>query len=336
MLRATHSTGGLTGRIAVKNKLRIVITAVAVALVSAPAFAADAVLDWNAIATSVPLGNPFNQARVMAITQLAVFEAVNAIEGEYHPYLGTVTAPGGASSSAAAIAAAHRVLRFYAPPASAAMVDAARVASLAALPDGSAKDAGVATGEAAAAAMLASRVNDGSTPPEFYLPGSSEPGAWQLTPGCPPAGSSFLNWPRVKLFGIENAADFVAVPPPGLSSNLYAKDFNEVKRVGAKNSDARPQDRTDVAFFYAASSPAYVINMAARQLAVAQGRSMSHSARALALANMAISDAAVVSFTTKYQFARRRLRWQRRHRCGVVGVEEVVLTQVVPNAHDQC
>ena len=68
---------------------------------------ADVVLDWNAIAIDTAIANgqnPFDQARYAAITQLAVFEAVNAITGDYEPYLGTIVAPQGASADAAAIA----------------------------------------------------------------------------------------------------------------------------------------------------------------------------------------------------------------------------------------
>src|SRR5215470_17298291 len=88
---------------------------------SSPAVAkADVVLEWNAIAVSTmlsqtPAPNPFEQARLMAITQLAVFEAVNATTGRYEPYLGTINAPDGASPEAAAIAAAHGVLKTYFP-----------------------------------------------------------------------------------------------------------------------------------------------------------------------------------------------------------------------------
>jgi hypothetical protein len=276
---------------------------VAVALLVCPPIArADVVLDWNAIAIAAasPQG-PFNQARIMAITQLAVFEAVNAVNGDYQPYLGGVVAPAGASADAAAIAAAYRVLRTYLP-ASAATLDAARAASLAAIPDGSAKTGGIAVGELAAAAMIAARVNDGATPAEFYLPTSTDPYQWQLTPGCPAAGGVFYNWRNVTPFGIADAADFLADPPPALTSNAYAKALNEVKQVGSKTSTQRPQDRTDVARFYASSSPAYVMNMAARQLAAARGDSLSENARAFALINMAISDSAVASFGTKYQY----------------------------------
>jgi hypothetical protein len=280
--------------------LRTVVVTAAL-LSTATIVKADVVLDWNAIAIAATGGNPFNQARILAITQLAVFEAVNAIEGGYQPYLGTVVAPAGASADAAAIAAAHAVLKNYAPGA-AAMLDAARTASLAAIPDGSAKAGGIATGEAAAAAMIAARVNDGSAPPTFYLPTSADPYQWQLTPGCSAAGGVFLNWRNVTPFGIADAAEFRADPPPALTSNAYAKALNEVKRVGSKTSTERPQDRTDVATFYAGSSPAYVMNMVARQLAAADGDSLAENARAFALINMAISDSAVASFGTKYHY----------------------------------
>jgi len=280
--------------------LRTLTTAAAL-VASAAAATANPVSDWNIIAIGMPAGSPFNQARVVAATQLAVFEAVNAIQGGYEPYLGTVVAPAGASADAAAIAAAHAVLKSYFP-ANAAMLDGLRATSLSAIPDGTAKSGGIATGEAAAAAILSARFNDGATPAQNYLPSSNDPYQWQLTPSCPAAGGVFANWPNLRTFGIANAVDFRADPPPALDSTLYAKAFNEVKRVGSKTSTERPQDRTDVANFYAASSPAYVMNMAARQISDAEGRSMLHLARALALINMAISDAAVASFGSKYYY----------------------------------
>ena len=275
--------------------------AIAAALYSPAAAGADVVLDWNTIAIGVPAGNPFNQARIVAATQLAVFEAVNAIQGRYQPYLGTVTAPAGASVDAAVITAAHDVLKAYVPG-SGAMLDAARDAALAAIPAGTDKTNGIATGAAAASAVLAARFDDGATPAQFYVPASNEPYQWQTTPGCPPAGGVFFNWSKVKPFGIANAEDFRADAPPALSSTAYAKAFNEVKRVGRKTSTARPQDRTLVAQFYAGTSPAYIFNMAARQIAAARGQSQIDTARALALINMAISDAAVASFGTKYHY----------------------------------
>src|SRR5215470_16928 len=194
---------------------------------------ADVVLDWNTIMMStLATQNPFAQARFAAITETAVFEAVNAITGDDDPYLGTVTAPPGASAEAAAAAAAHGVLTNYFP--ASATLDAALVTSLAAIPDGQAKDDGVAVGEAAATAMIADRTNDGSTPPQLYTPTSTDPGQWQLTPGC--TAGIFLHWRDLKPFGVLRTDQFRPGPPPALTSGLYTKVYDEVKTVGAVDS----------------------------------------------------------------------------------------------------
>ena len=189
---------------------------------------ADVVLDWNAIAlVTTATQNPFNQARLLAITQLAVFEAVNAVTGLYAPYLGTVTAQGGESADAAAVAAAHKVLKHYVPNAGAAL-DLARMDWLAAIVNGSAKESGIALGVSAADAMIAARLNDGAAPLQFRLPDSADPGVWQLTPSCPTAGGVLADWRNVRPFGVGRATDFLVAPPPALTSTRYAKDYNEV------------------------------------------------------------------------------------------------------------
>ena len=115
---------------------RSILAAVLGVLLAMPGVAhANVVLDWNALAASLPSPNPFVQSRTLAIVQLAVFEAVNAITGEYEPYLGAVEAPEGASADAAAVAAASRVLLTLVPG-SAATIDSRRTSSLAAIPDG--------------------------------------------------------------------------------------------------------------------------------------------------------------------------------------------------------
>jgi len=269
---------------------------------------ADVVLDWNVIAVNTAIANgqnPFAQARFAAIAQLAVFEAVNSITGDYRPYLGSIVAPPGASADAAAVQAAYRVLSTYFP-ASASTLDAARTDSLAAIPNGQAKDDGLATGEAAALAMIALRANDGSAPPQFKIPGPSIPGEWQATPSCPivneVAVGTFFQWQYVVPFGIPSASAFLLDPPPTLTSNRYAKSYNEVMKVGSLDSTERPQDRANVVLFYAVSSPTLVFNQAAREVAQEQGRSLSENARALALVNMAINDSLVASFLNKYHY----------------------------------
>jgi hypothetical protein len=103
-------------------------------------------------------------------------------------------------------------------------------------------------------------------------------------------------------FGISHASDFLLGPPPALTSNQYARAYNEVMTVGSINSTQRPQDRSNVALYYAASSPTQVFNQAAQQVAQQQGRSLSENARALALINMAMNDSLVASFFNKYQY----------------------------------
>jgi hypothetical protein len=269
---------------------------------------ADVVLDWNVIAVNTAIANgqnPFAQARSAAIVQLAVFESVNAITGEYHPYLGTIVAPPGASADAAAIEAAFRVLSTYFPG-SGLILNADRANSLLSIPDGQAKIDGIATGEAAALAMIALRTNDGSSPPQFKIPGPAVPGEWQATPSCPvvsgtAAGIAF-QWKNVTPFGISSASDFLLDPPPALTSHEYAKAYNEVMTVGDVNSTERPPDRANVALFYAASSPTLVFNQVLQQVAQEQGRSLSENARALAVMNMAMNDSLVASFLNKYHY----------------------------------
>jgi hypothetical protein len=269
---------------------------------------ADVVLDWNVIAVNTAIvnkQNPFAQARSAAIVQLAVFESVNAVTGEYHPYLGTIVAPPGASADAAAIQAAYRVLSTYFP-ASALTLGAERTNSLASIPDGQAKTDGIATGEAAALAMIALRANDGSSPPQFKIPRPPVPGEWQATPSCPivngiAVGTAF-QWQNVTPFGIPSASEFLLDAPPALTSHEYAKAYNEVMTVGSIDSTERPQDRANVALFYAASSPTQVFNQAVQQVAQERWHSLSENARALAVINMAMNDSLVASFLNKYHY----------------------------------
>src|SRR5688572_22183305 len=217
--------------------------------------AQDAVTDWNVImqaTVSAAPSNPFYQARWAAIVQLAVFEAVNAVTGDYEPYLGTIAAPEWASPDAAAIAAAHRTLVTL-RPGSAAALDAFRALSLAAIPGGPAKEAGIEAGEDAAVAMLLLRANDGWNAVVPYTPGTN-PGDWQPAP--PAFAPAFLpGWGQVTPFGLLLGSQFRAPAPPALFTGKYANDYNEVRLLGRIDSPFRPQDRTDVARFYAATSP---------------------------------------------------------------------------------
>ena len=290
----------------IAKSLRAVGMVASLSLFAPAAARADVVLDWSATMLTILAGqNPFATARFGAITQLAVFEAVNAITHEYQPYLpaGTVVAPSDASVEAAAATAAHRVLLHYFP---ARIVDlnAALAASLAPIPDGPAKTAGIAAGEAAAAAMIAKRAADGSQVPQFYVPGPPALGQWQATPSCATTlgRGAFLHWRNVTPFGVPDITAFRLGPPPALGTGAYRHDYEDVRTLGDVDSVLRPFDRAIVAQFYAAITPTAWANSALSQVAVAKGASLSENARALALLNMAISDGAVGTFDNKYLY----------------------------------
>jgi hypothetical protein len=265
---------------------------------------ADVVTQWNEYMQAAVIAAPSNpnlQTRWGAIVQLAVFEAVNSITGDYVPYLGTIVAPPGASPEAATIAAAHRTLVTLrsALPAVVADLDTKRVNALAAIPDSQAKTDGIAVGEAAAAAMLALRENDGWNAPVTYIPGDG-PGVWR------PVSESQIpllpGWGQVTPFGIESGSQFRLQAPPQLQTEKYANDVNEVKLLGRIDSAFRPQDRTDVARFYALSSPVAVWNSSARQVSAVQGKTLSENARDFAVLAMAMADAGIAMWDTKYAY----------------------------------
>ena len=265
---------------------------------------ADTVTDWNKImqdtvtaSGGTPASNPNHQTRWGAIVQLAVFEAVNSIDRSYEPYIAYLDAPADASLDAAVIVAAHDTLVAL-RPLSAATLDTKRDDALASIDPGPAKDAGMAVGAAAAAAMLGLRAGDGwdANPP--YTPGT-DPGDWQPLPGQTPV---VPGWGQVVPFGIESGSQFRLPAPPGLQTEKYAAAYNEVKLLGRIDSAFRPQDRTDVAKFYASASTVFVFNSAGRQVSLAQDLSLTENARVFALLATAMADASIACWDSKYYY----------------------------------
>jgi hypothetical protein len=274
---------------------------VACIVLSASAAQADVVTEWNEITqnTVVARPDPWVQGRTGAIAQLAVFEAVNSITGDYQPYLQAIPAPREASPEAAAVSAAHRVLITLIPE-RAAELDARLSASLSTIAEGAAKSNGIAVGHAAADAILATRANDGTDTVVPYTPGS-EPGDWQPTPpDLIPAFRPGLG--RVTPFAIRSGKQFRVDPPPALHSNRYRIAYQEVKRLGELNSKERTQHQTDIARYYHVTDAQILWNIAARQVAEARGSSLSENARAFALLAISMMDAAIACFDTKYAY----------------------------------
>jgi hypothetical protein len=269
-------------------------------LAPVPARADNAVLEWNQIAlaaTVTAAQGPLPQIRTMAIVQVSVHDAVNALTCDYRTYHALDCGRPG-SPEAAAIAAAHRALVGLFP-AQAPALGAARAASLASrgLTEG---DAGIAFGESVAAAILASRSTDGSAQAQFpyTAAGTGNPGVWVATG---PAAPVLPGWGNVTVWVLRDRSQFEPDGPPALHSRRYARDVNEVKEIGALTSPTRTAEQTEIGRFWLAT-PTAIWNGVARQVIQARGLDLSASARALALIYLASADASVACWTAKYTF----------------------------------
>jgi hypothetical protein len=264
---------------------------------------ADTVLDWNVTAlqtTAAAVFNPPVEARNLGIVHAAMFDAVNSIAREFDAYAVELAPPKGASPEAAAAAAAHFALaQLY--PGQKTMLDAAYAASLAPIPDGPAKADGITVGETVAARILTIRASDGAEAAVVarYVPGTA-PGDWIPTP---PAFKPALDpgWGTVRPFCLRDGSQFRPDPPPTLTSRQYTQDFNEIKEIGSATSSTRTKDQTDLAHFWVATAPQNW-NPAARQVAIAQGATLSQNARAFALLNMAGADAFIAAWDAKFTY----------------------------------
>ena len=263
------------------------------ALVCAPGAArADAVLDWNAIMVRTVAGqNPFAQGRTAAVAQLAVFEAVNAISGDYRPY---PRRDRGAAGRLDRVSGRGRGAR-GAPSLRAGRGRGARGGAgiLAGRHSG-----GTGQGQGAAGRRIGrrgrdgARADDGSLPPQFHVPGSTAPGEWQLTPGCPPAGGILLHWRQVRPFGIARSDQFRSAPPPplGAAATPATTPRSGGQRRRRPRAPARP-GRRGALLQRGAGRREW--NPAVRQVAASRGTTIAENARTFALLDMAISDGLV-------------------------------------------
>jgi hypothetical protein len=261
--------------------------------VSASGASVNAAVDWDLKAQTaiwdVAGQQPSNIAgRSFAIVSGAVYDAVNAIAGTpYEPLLGAPPARGYESVNAAVATAAHHVLEWMFP----AQEDRLRVQYeeyLATVPDGRSKTGGIAVGAQAAAAMIASRANDGAFGSQAWTVGTG-PGQWRPTP--PGFGNSGAWFAYMKPFLIPDPARFRTAGPPALSSHRYAREVNEIQRIGSVTSTVRTAEQTDAAiWWHDRRSPAWEIK---RQLATTQRLSVLQTARLFALDDIVGTDAAV-------------------------------------------
>jgi hypothetical protein len=280
-----------------KKCRQIALLIVAFGLIAGPMARADVVADWNAKACDIVvdgrLGPPAAN-RVMAIVHTAVYEAVNTITKRYPASGPQLTAAPGASVEAAIAAASHATLTKLVPSQQAA-INAAYHATLAKIAEGSAKVAGLAVGEKAAAAILALRIDDGAASGETYRPHTT---AGVYVPTVIPVVSQ---WPQRKPWLMTSPAQFRPGPPPALTSEAWARDYNEIKALGAKNSTRRTPEQTEIARFWEATLPP-IYHGIVRSVVTMPGREVTQNARLFMAVTQATDDALIAVFDAKYHY----------------------------------
>ena len=271
---------------------------------SAPA--ASSVRDWNLHAlnalvkpTDAPEPGAGQTPPVsllhLAMVHGAIYDAVNAIDGGYQPFLPDVQpASPSASVDAAVATAAHDVLVGLVtdPPMPEAVVtrlDGLYEEALAAIPDGADKTDGIAVGAAAAAAMLAARADDGRYVP-FSHPVGDQPGEWRPAP--PDEVSDPFAWvATVQPFTLDSPSQFRSAGPLALDSAEYTAEYNEVKDLGTADSARDPEQQAVAEFFTV--NPVEMYNRAFRTVAEAEGLSVVDEARLFAMVNVTAADAVI-------------------------------------------
>ena len=282
--------------------------------------AATPVIDWsnearraivpagpNGIFGTENYGNKFpgEAAIYMGIVHAAIYDAAVAIDGGYRPYAAVLTAPPYTSPEAAIATAAHRVLTglqetLELPPSGRQILEGHYRDYLAAIPDGAAKDNGVAIGEQVAAAMLALRAHDGrEKKPQLsdLNPPPPGPGVWEE--GSSPAVG--LRVPGIRPLALQRASQFRPDGPNPLTSYNYARDFQDVAELGRADSIRRRSDQTTQALFWT-DHDVRQWNDGMLALAGRRGLDLVRTARMLAMAHVAGADAMIACFDAKYTY----------------------------------
>lgn len=285
---------------------RLWLTALAAGLSGLAHAANNPVLDWSAMMMSAIRADntgPTLSTRNLAILNVATYDAVNSIRRTHQPYRFQLDAAPDTSVEAAVIAAGHEIMRALYPSFQARTEELYR-SQVAGLPAAAATTNGLALGREMALRVLALRSVDGASTDVPYIP-SSLPGQWQRTPPFfrPPLTPQ---WRYVDTFCIPDLAPFLPKPPPTLDSAEYARDFEEVRRLGGKDSSVRTAEQSLIAVFwsdfsYTAMPPGHWHEIAAN-LCQNYSLSIADAARLFALLGLAQADAAIVCWEAKYRW----------------------------------
>lgn len=277
-------------------------------LAGASTLRAGTVSEWSLIAQNsiVVVGQKFpgEAAVYMGIVHAAIYDAAVGVSGGYHPYLVSPVVPRGASLDAAVATAAHRVLVDLFP-AQQADLDAAYATSLAGIPEGRPKADGIAAGEQVGDGFLDLPAIDGLNATVPYVQPPTGPGVYEPTASAPPLGTKL---PLVVPLALDDASQFRPDGPLPLGSREYAADLREVKKLGRVDSTFRTEGQTRTALFWTDHDiPQWNRNLV--RLAEQRHLSPVRTARMLAMAHVAGSDAMIACFDAKYHY----LSWRPLH-----------------------
>ena len=259
---------------------------------------------------------PCRAARAMAIVHLAIFEVVNAVEGDFRSYVGLPHAKLGTSMQVGVAQAARDTLAALFPSQAPAF-DAVLAEELAGIPEGRLKTNGIALGKRAASAILVARANDGSQQAEpkvgIEFLTSNDPGKWRQAPISLIPLALGAYWGAVKPFALERADQFRAPVPPRIDSADYAVAYNEVKQLGGDGivtPTTRSAEQTQIGIFWAYDgtpslcAPPRLYNQLTMRIAHKMGtdNDVVELARLLALVNVAMADAGIAVWESKYYY----------------------------------
>lgn len=292
-----------TGRLALPSVLAGLLAAAATPAAAEALHEAEVVTAWNE--TLVETAYEVDQwatllgHRTLAMTHLAMHDALNAIEARYEAYVLDASRTD-AHPIAAASQAAHDVA-VAAYPDHADRFAALHARLLEDAPDDADIERGLALGADAAAAIVEAREGDAfDAEVDPYAPESAAPGIYRFTE--PHDFAAYMEVPHAEPFAMRSADQFRVPPPPALDSEAYAEDLNEVKALGARDSEERTPDQTHIAYWWAEFCESWCSRLA-RNLVEERDLDKWDAARLFALLHVDNFDGYVTNFEAKYHYA---------------------------------
>ncbi len=270
----------------------------------------DIVLGWNDFFGELLVENETNQnpgyaSRSMAMLNLAIYDAVAIAEGDiestFYDYSGEVTGSSSRVNTEVVASQAARTVLSSLYPEQQASIDEFFESTLA----GEGRiERSVSLGAQIGNSIVVARANDGSDATADYVY-YDEAGYFQADPLNPDVPVWGPAWGNVDTFSISSATDFRPEGTPELDSQQYADSYNEVLELGSVDSATRTADQTEAGIFWAydregLGTPMALFGDTLEAIAIQEGNSLQENAELFAQASVAMADAGIVAWQTKF------------------------------------